>query len=459
MAAYSRKWIILIILLQVLLSTAGGVGAAYYHHNKTICRGIEASGILLEGLDPSAAKEKLQKELISPSMLTLCWDEKCFPIPLYSGVYDYLVDDTIEEAISLSSPNSGTWLGAVNGFTGTGAFLNIIRWRPYRHLLEVPLVISPSYLNSRLDGLRKYIDREPQNATFIVENGIPFYLEESPGARLDTARSKAVVEEFLERGEYEQIPLQVDVVPPGITGEHLPDFRQCLASFETFLENDNNRSHNIKLASETLNGLVLEPGQIFSFNETIGHASKEKGFLEAPVLQNRKLVPGIGGGICQVATTLYQAALRAELEIVQRASHSRPVAYVSLGQDATVAYNLLDLKIKNNKDFPIIFTSRAESSLLFSIYGAEKDNAREIEILTGDVEIIPPRLLEHHDPNLAKGTRHQFQKGEEGYQVEVYRLVYVDGVEESRELISTDRYSPVNEIVYIGTKEILQLEK
>ena len=145
---------------------------------------------------------------------------------------------------------------------------------------------------------------------------------------------------------------------------------------------------------------------------------------------------------------------------MQRASHSRPVSYVPLGQDATVAYGLLDLKIKNNRDFPIMLAGRVEDdSVTLSLFGAKKESTRNVEIVTEDVEIIPPSLLEHPDPNLAKGHRRQVQKGEEGYKVKVYRLVFEGGEEKNRELISTDIYQPVNEIVHVGIKEVLQVEK
>ncbi len=451
MAGYSKIWLILILLLQVLISTAGGVGAAYYYyHNKKICPGIEVSGISLEGLDFSGAREKLHRELSQPSMITLHWGESDFSIPLYSGVYEYLIDEAVEKAISIVAPRTGAWIET----------LNVVRWLPYRQSLEVPLVVSSSYLQKELEALREYIDREPENASFVIEKGTPLYLEDKPGAKLNIAESKRVIDEYLRQGRLEYIPLHVSIILPQVTREHLPDFSECLASYETPLDSENhNRNHNIELAIAALNGWIIEPGQTFSFNEVVGPTTKEKGFLEAPVLQNKQLVPGVGGGICQVATTLYQVALRAELEIVQRSCHSRPVFYVPLGQDATVAYDLLDLKIKNNRDFPIILAGQADESLTFSVFGAEKDPARNIEIVTEEVETIPPSLLEYPDPNLAKGVRQQVQKGEEGYKVKVYRLVYEGEVEKSRELISTDHYLPVNEIVRVGTKEVLQVKK
>ena len=354
MSGYHKMWLILILLSQVLVSILGGVGAAYYYyHNKKIYPGTEVSGISLDGLDIVDAKEKLHRELSRPSAITLRWGESNFTISLASGTYEYLIDEVVDKAVT-TSPSAGSW----------SRIFNTVRWLPYKQSLEVPLAVSSHYLQRELEALCQYIDREPEDACLVIKNGIPLYLKEKPGAKLNIAESMAVIEDYLKQGQLACIPLQVDDILPEVATEDLPDFTRCLASSETPLDNgSHNRNHNIKLAIAALTGWVIEPGETFSFNEVVGQATKEKGYLEAPVLQNKRLVPGIGGGICQAATTLYLAALRAELEIVQRASHSRPVSYVPLGQDATVAYGLLDLKIRNNRDFPVMLAAGWKTTL------------------------------------------------------------------------------------------------
>lgn len=441
MVRYPKSWLIFMIIFQVFVSIAGGTGAAYYYYNyhKRICPGIEVSGIPLGGLDVIEAKEKLQNGLPRPSRIILRWGESDYPLVLDGNVCEFLLDEVLQDAVSMLNIGRG-W-----------SFFNIIRWVPASQSLEVPLTISSSYLREKLDALREDVDREPENARLVIENGIPLCLEEKTGAVINSWQSRKAVEKYLRRGELEGIPLQVDVILPQITRNDLPDFSQCLAAYGTPLDpEEENRNHNIKLAAAAIEGLILEPGEIFSFYKNVGPVTKDRGFLEAKVIQNRKLVPGIGGGICQLATTLYQVALRAELEIIERSRHSRPVYYVPLGQDAAVASGLLDLKIRNNRDFPIIFVGQTNGTLRFSVYGAEKDLCRNVEIVSEGVEVLQPQLLELPDPNLPKGVRQQVQKEEEGYKVKVYRLIYEDGVEIDRELISTDVYQPVNQIVRIG---------
>lgn len=127
-----------------------------------------------------------------------------------------------------------------------------------------------------------------------------------------------------------------------------------ISSFATTIYDKNeHRVNNIKLAAEDLDGTVIEPGEVFSFNGTVGRRTKEKGYEEAPIFVNGEKGKGVGGGVCQVSTTLYNAALEADLEIIERHRHSRKVSYVEEGKDAAVVYNSKDLRFKNTKDYPI----------------------------------------------------------------------------------------------------------
>jgi len=127
-----------------------------------------------------------------------------------------------------------------------------------------------------------------------------------------------------------------------------------ISSFATTIYDKNeNRVNNIKIAAEELDKTVIEPGEVFSFNETVGRRSKEKGYEEAPIFVDGEKSKGVGGGVCQVSTTLYNAALEADLEIIERHRHSREVSYVEEGKDAAVVYNSKDLRFKNTKDYPI----------------------------------------------------------------------------------------------------------
>lgn len=145
----------------------------------------------------------------------------------------------------------------------------------------------------------------------------------------------------------DQLPEQNAIVEPGY-------YQETIGSYEAISQSDDDeRAENLRLAAEAINGYVIEPGATFSFNEVVGDTTAERGYKEAPVLYSSGLGSSDGGGICQVSTALYIAAVKADLEIVERHPHSVPSDYAPIGLDATIVYGSRDLRIKNNTDFPI----------------------------------------------------------------------------------------------------------
>lgn len=153
----------------------------------------------------------------------------------------------------------------------------------------------------------------------------------------------------------DQLPEQNAIVEPGY-------YQETIGSYEAISQSDDDeRAENLRLAAEAINGYVIEPGATFSFNEVVGDTTAERGYKEAPVLYSSGLGSSDGGGICQVSTALYIAAVKADLEIVERHPHSVPSDYAPIGLDATIVYGSRDLRIKNNTDFPITIYANAAS--------------------------------------------------------------------------------------------------
>ncbi len=177
--------------------------------------------------------------------------------------------------------------------------------------------------------------------------------------------------------ETQIIPILFQAVTPSITKTVLENVKlnNLLGQYTTnFNSNLKGRTLNIKLAAKAIDGKVLEPGGMFSFNNTVGPRTAEAGYQEAIIIEGNKFIPGLGGGVCQVSSTLYNAILLASssFSIIERSHHSLPVTYVPAGQDATVAYPLLDLKFKNDSDGYILIRSSVNgNTLTFSIYGKE----------------------------------------------------------------------------------------
>lgn len=165
----------------------------------------------------------------------------------------------------------------------------------------------------------------------------------------------------------------------------IEDFSQLLSEYSTKTTKDANRNFNINKASEAMNGCVLQPGETFSYYKTIGNPGKNAGYKESTVISGGKYVKGYGGGVCQNATTLFNAVLRANLEIVERRAHGLKSSYVSPGFDATFASGSIDFKFKNTLDRPIKIVSTFDKdtlTLTVQLYGSKKEQIPEVKLYT-----------------------------------------------------------------------------
>jgi len=204
---------------------------------------------------------------------------------------------------------------------------------------------------------------------------------------------------------------------------------EILGSCATVMLDHDDRTKNIELAVHRIQGYTLKPGKIFSFNRVVGSRSVRRGFRPAPVLFQDKKSIQVGGGICQVSSTLYNAALLADMEILERSRHSSPVSYLPLGLDATVAYGYKDFKFRNRHNFPVVIdASLSEDILTVSILGEER-LPYEVDLTTRVTEIESPF------PD---------QASQSGKEVIVYRLKSSGGLMIEKEYVDRDYYHPVS---------------
>ena len=196
------------------------------------------------------------------------------------------------------------------------------------------------------------------------------------------------------------------------------------------------------------------PGEIFSFNNTVGEPTKDKGYELAGVYMGSEIVNGIGGGICQTVSTLYNAVLYANLEIISRSNHAMVVSYVRPSLDATMYYPHLDFKFKNNRNFPIKIKTAFSwaGNINISIMGTKEDNT-EVKLETNKLSERPYTTKKIIDNTLQPGKQFVKQIGVNGYTSEAYRIVTKDGVQVKRELLSKDSYKPIEKIIIVGPDE------
>ncbi len=213
------------------------------------------------------------------------------------------------------------------------------------------------------------------------------------------------------------------------------------------------RTYNIKVAAAALDGVLLAPGEDFSFNRVVGPRSSEAGYKNANVIVNNELVQGLGGGVCQVSSTLYNAVLLANLKIIERSNHTLPVSYVPIGQDATVVYGAIDFRFANNKESYIYIKSLVEgNTITFKVYGNKNANPR-VEVASWVTETIPQKIVYENEPNLAAGEQVVKQKGNNGFKAATARYIWENGGKRTEQLPES-YYHAVNRIVAVGIGQV-----
>ncbi len=212
---------------------------------------------------------------------------------------------------------------------------------------------------------------------------------------------------------------------------------------------DGDRAHNLKIGAARLDGHVLQPGEVFSFNEVVGPRTTEAGFRYAPGITSGEIVDVVGGGICQVSSTVFGAAFFAGLEIVRARPHSRPSSYVDMGLDSTVVYGAVDMKFKNNFEFPVVFHVDVQGGKVqVELLGPQRPYRvafeREIE------EVLPYTTIIRDDARLRVGSQTVAQTGKRGFKVKRTRKLYDGGTVVGAEEWSLS-YPPTREIIRRGT--------
>ena len=304
--------------------------------------------------------------------------------------------------------------------------------------------------NINIDDIYANIHKNPVDAYYTTDpyvvypssNGIDFAIS------MDEARS--LISNYQE--EY-SIPLKI--LHPNVTTNQIGDdaFPDQLSKFSTSFSSSNySRSTNISLAAQKINGVVIMPGETFSYNQTVGQRTKAAGFKEAPAYLNGQVVQEVGGGICQVSSTLYNAVLYSNLEIVERYNHGFKPSYVKPGLDATVSWGGPDFKFKNNRNYPIrIKTDTSGKVLKIYIYGLKTDNDYTVKLDAQYVSNVPYKTIYQKDSSLASGESKVIQNGSNGCKTATYKYLYgANGTLVSSECISRDTYNPHNKVVAVG---------
>ncbi|MCL6639557.1 MAG: VanW family protein, partial [Firmicutes bacterium] len=329
-------------------------------------------------------------------------------------------------------------------------------------VVDVPLEMEfdREKMTRRVKELTSKVTREPQNATFKINPDESVSVVPAVnGTAVDMDRLIADITSLVSSGKNGEVLLSLVKVKPERSTAMMQStgVNGLLGSFTTYFDPSKaGRSYNVGVAARALDELLVMPDQEVSFNEVVGPRSSEAGYKTAPVIVNNEFVDGIGGGVCQVSTTLYNSVLLANLDIVERVSHSLPVSYVPIGRDATVVYGAIDFRFHNNTySYLYLKSDVGNGSLTIRIYGNTRFK-RDVVVNSWVTEEIEPKVVYESDQNLPKGEQVVKQEGAKGYRVSAVRVVMKDGVVEKREPLPSSEYSPVNKLIAVGTGEAVR---
>lgn len=297
-----------------------------------------------------------------------------------------------------------------------------------------------------LEKIYTEIKREPQDAYYTKE---PFEVHPHVDG-IDFNISMEEAKKLLNTEE-SQIVIPLKITKPNVTTNQIGTeaFPNLLASYSTtFSTKAANRTTNIRLASNKINGVVLMPGQEFSYNKVVGKRTAAAGFKSAPAYSGGKVINDIGGGICQVSSTLYNTALRANLEIIKRSNHRFATGYVPLSTDATVSWGGPEFIFKNSRKYPIKIVSTVNGGKIkVDIYGCKEETEYEVVIQSETLQTIPMKTEYRTNAALPAGTTKTVQKGHGGYKSRAYRILKLNGKVVSKQLLSTDTYAQLPTII------------
>lgn len=435
--------IAIIFVLIVIICT--GLYIRLFNSSK-IFPGIFINDINVGRLTPGEARseidERLKKQL-DEFIIQLVYGYNSWD--LTSGDIDlcYLLDDSIERAYKLGREG--------NCFYRMKTVLNL---RKSPQIIKLTPSYDLSRVEDKINEISEIINRLPVDAKIERKNGNFIITKEVSGTEIDGEVLKHNI--LVAINDFNSVLINIDAknIGPKITGEALNSIKDLIGgSVTTFSSQDRGRSENIKIAVNAINNTVLMPGEEFSFNDSTGPRSAEAGYKEASVIVGGEFTVGIGGGVCQVSTTLYQAALKSDMEIASRQNHGLPVSYVPLGQDATVAYGYIDLKFKNDKEYPIYIEGFVKGEEIhIKLYGKKTDNTY-INLKSDVLEVIEPKMQMKKDENMYLSEKKVGKSGKRGYRTATYKVYLQGGSEVEKELVSKDYYPPRDGIIIEGTKQ------
>jgi len=436
------------IILFLLMSIFFGVSIHKKLSYKYYYNGIYVDGVKISSLTKEQALKKMKYEFNTNhhnKVVSLIYKEKAWTIPLEIINYQYDFDSTLNYAYNIG--RKGSLINRIKT-------INSLDNRP------INLIVSGKYDNDiiveKLKIIKKEIDFLGIPSTYTYNYGKISYTNDVEGRKFDIETNTKLIKSQLLNRNFNDIFLIVETIKPSITLADVKDLKDVLATYTTkFNINNSSRAHNIKLASKKINNYLLLPGEEFSMDLALGPRTSDQGFMQAPIIMKNAIIPGTGGGVCQVASTLYNAVLLSMLQVTNRVNHSITLSYVPPGQDATISEGYIDLKFKNNRDYTICIVSEINYENLTTKIIGKKRNEDPFARLR-------PIIIEEYDPPDPEYVVNESLRDDEikirikekkGLKVILYRDTYnKEDALINTEKISQDIYRPVRGVLAVNKK-------
>ncbi|MGI6118816.1 MAG: VanW family protein [Bilifractor sp.] len=424
----------------------------------------ESHGVYIENIRVSGMSEDQVQSVIDRKIASLSAD----PIYLYAGSQtavmsagdlglSYSNKDLAEDAVAIGKKGNVVKRFLADRYMKENG----------RIVLSLDLTVDESKVKKAVNGCLSSLNSDPKPVSMkVTSDGVLTAVDKTPGTKVNVDKTVSALVDYMDHdwhggqgginASYEEIPAS------GGSVEDLAEIKDELGTYTTEFDSSNTgRVANIKLAASRIEGTIVYPGEEFNFQDTVGETTKENGFKLAGSYENGSVVDTYGGGICQVSTTLYNAVLRAELEVTERSPHSVTVDYVEPSLDAAIASGSKNFRFVNNLDTPIyIHASTDENSITFTIYGKEtRQEGRTLKFESRTTETTPYTTSVKLDSTRDYGVL-EATGGHDGIRAEAWKIVYVNGVKQSEEQVNESEYdmSPLTYLVGIKGASESQLD-
>lgn len=417
-----------------------------------IIQGVSIGNTDVSGLTQKKAKEKVQTELSAYAgekvRITL-EDGRKGEVSLGDmGLLVKSLDGVIRDALNYGKKGS-----AVSCYK----ILKMAEKNQNKKVFPIDYLVAEGPASEVLEKALAGVLNIPENARVTQSNSGVTIVNGKPGEVLDIKKTiKSINRALGSSWDGKSISVKADVtyVEPKVTEGDLSEVTDLLGSYSTFYGSDGSgRSQNIESGTRLINGALIKPGEEYSANAAMEPYTEENGFAEAASYEDDKVVQSMGGGICQISTTLYNAVLYAELEVTERSPHTMLVSYVQPSMDAAIADDVKDLKFRNNQKTPIYIEGvLADGSLTFNIYGKEtRDVGRTLDFVSETTAETMPEGKRFVATQDYIGSYHVLSYAEPGISAQLWKVVYLNGEEQSRDIINYSQYLASKETIAVGT--------